>query len=57
MKPNNNINGRVYWSAAVIVLALDFITKLIAVTKLVEHLPKPIIGNRSSCQTADISSM
>jgi signal peptidase II len=45
MNSNNNINGRVYWSAAVIVLALDFFTKFLAVAKLVEHLPKRVIGN------------
>jgi signal peptidase II len=38
-------NGRVYWSAAVVVLALDFATKLLAQAKLIEHMPRQVIGN------------
>jgi signal peptidase II len=39
-------NGRVFWSAAVLVVVLDFITKMLAVENLMpQHVPHPVIGD------------
>jgi signal peptidase II len=39
-------NGRVFWTAAVVVLVLDYITKVLAVRNLMpQHLPHRIVGN------------
>src|ERR1051326_1137472 len=39
-------NGRVFWTAAVLVIALDVVTKLLASRYLPpEHLPHRIVGN------------
>lgn len=38
-------NGRVFWSAAVITLALDFVTKRLAEQHLHEHVPVQVVGN------------
>jgi len=37
-------NGRVFWTAAVVVIILDFLTKKLAVKYLILHFPKPIVG-------------
>lgn len=38
-------NGRVFWTAAVVVIVLDVITKFLAVRYLMpQHVPHPIIG-------------
>lgn len=45
MAPTNR-NGRVFWAAIVLVLALDYVTKIVAVAKLQPpHVPHQIIGN------------
>lgn len=41
----NNKNGRIFWSAAVGIVILDVITKMLAVARLTEHVPREIIGN------------
>lgn len=39
-------NGRVFWTAAIVVVVLDFITKALAVRYLVPaHIPHSVIGN------------
>jgi signal peptidase II len=39
-------NGRVFWTAAVVVILLDFVSKYLAVANLQpEHVPHQIIGN------------
>jgi signal peptidase II len=39
-------NGRVFWTAAVLVLVTDFVTKVLAVRALMpQHIPHRIIGN------------
>ena len=38
-------NGRVFWTAAVLVLVLDIITKAIAVRHLEPHVPHEVVGN------------
>lgn len=39
-------NGRVFWSAAVLVLVLDFLSKLWAVRNLwPPHVPHPVVGD------------
>lgn len=38
-------NGRVFWGAAVVTLALDFVTKRLAERHLIEHLPVPVLGD------------
>jgi signal peptidase II len=39
-------NGRVFWTAAVIIVVFDFITKMLAIRYLQpEHVPHQIIGN------------
>ena len=38
-------NGRVFWGAAITVVVLDLITKLLAVRHLVEHVPYDVIGS------------
>jgi signal peptidase II len=41
----SNKNGRVFWSAAVIVILLDFVSKKLAVQKLMPlHVPHPLVG-------------
>lgn len=43
---SNSKNGRVFWSAAVGIVVLDVITKMLAVAHLrPEHYPHQIIGN------------
>lgn len=38
-------NGRVFWTAAVVVIVLDVITKFLAVRYLMpQHVPHPIVG-------------
>jgi signal peptidase II len=44
MTPSNN-NGRVFWTAAVSVILLDVVTKVLAASKLPLHVPKEIIGS------------
>jgi signal peptidase II len=41
----NDKNGRIFWSAAFAVVILDVITKMLAVARLTEHVPREIIGN------------
>ena len=42
---SSNTNGRVFWSAAVLVIVLDVITKALAVRYLVPaHVPHDIVG-------------
>lgn len=38
-------NGRVFWGAAFVTLALDFVTKRLAERHLVEHMPVSVIGD------------
>jgi signal peptidase II len=38
-------NGRVFWTAAVVIICLDFATKVLAVRGLSLHIPRKIIGN------------
>lgn len=38
-------NGRVFWTAAVVVIVLDVITKWLAARYLTEHVPYHLIGN------------
>ncbi|HJQ21143.1 MAG TPA: signal peptidase II [Gemmatimonadaceae bacterium] len=40
-----NRNGRLFWSAAVVVVILDVVTKWLAVNTLDLHLPRRVIGN------------
>jgi signal peptidase II len=43
---STNRNGRVFWTAIVVVLVLDYVTKVAAVAKLwPPHVPHRIIGN------------
>lgn len=43
---SNNRNGRVFWTAIILVLALDYVTKVLAVAKLSpEHIPHRVIGD------------
>src|ERR1700750_2131744 len=43
---STNRNGRVFWTAVVLVLVLDYVTKVRAVANLrIEHMPHRIIGN------------
>jgi len=43
MNPQSK-NGQVFWTAAVVVILLDVLTKALAVKYLLLHFPKPIIG-------------
>ena len=38
-------NGRVFWTAAALIVGLDFVTKMLAVSNLVDHTPRRVIGN------------
>lgn len=38
-------NGPVFWTAAVGIVALDVVTKMMAVAHLSEHVPRQIVGN------------
>ena len=38
-------NGRVFWTAIVLVLLLDYVTKVAAASHLVERVPRRIVGN------------
>ncbi len=38
-------NGRVFWTAAVLVVALDIVTKALAVRHLDAHVPHDVVGN------------
>ena len=40
-----NKNGPVFWTAAVGVVVLDVLTKMLAVARLTEHVPRNIVGN------------
>jgi signal peptidase II len=42
---STNKNGRVFWSAAVGVVVLDVVTKLLAVARLTEHVPHEVLGS------------
>ena len=42
--PSDSKNGRVFWSAAVAVIVLDFVTKRLAERFLVLHVPHDIVG-------------
>ena len=43
---STNRNGRVFWTAVILVLLLDYVTKVAAVAHLrPEHMPHQIIGN------------
>src|SRR5829696_4306310 len=44
MSPSGK-NGRVFWTAAVLIVGLDLVTKVLAVRGLDEHVPKRVIGN------------
>ena len=44
MNPTSK-NGRVFWTAAVLVVTLDYVTKVLAVKYLVPHVPYHVIGN------------
>ncbi|HEY4132145.1 MAG TPA: signal peptidase II [Gemmatimonadaceae bacterium] len=44
MNPSSN-NRRLFWTAAVCVVVLDVITKILAASKLPLHVPKQIVGN------------
>lgn len=37
-------NGRVFWTAAVVIICLDFATKVLAVRGLSLHIPRKVIG-------------
>ena len=45
MNSRSTNNGRVFWTAAVLVLILDVVTKQLAARYLVEHVPYRIIGD------------
>jgi len=38
-------NRRVFWTTAISVIVLDVVTKMIAVSRLAEHIPRHIVGN------------
>lgn len=38
-------NGRVFWTAAVVIICLDFATKVLAVRSLSLHIPRQVVGN------------
>ena len=42
---SENANGRVFWTAAVVIVVCDVITKVLAVRYLVERVPREIIGS------------
>ncbi|HXT18300.1 MAG TPA: signal peptidase II [Gemmatimonadaceae bacterium] len=45
-QPGRSTNGRVFWSAAVLVLVLDIVSKMLAVRHLMpQHIPHDIIGS------------
>jgi signal peptidase II len=44
MNSSNN-NRRMFWTAAICVVALDVVTKILAASRLPLHVPKQIIGN------------
>jgi signal peptidase II len=41
--PRNN--GRVFWTAAVVIICLDLVTKVIAARRLSLHIPRQVVGN------------
>ena len=42
---SSNSNSRVFWTTAGLVIALDVVTKALAVRYLPEHIPQRVIGN------------
>jgi signal peptidase II len=40
-----NKNGPVFWTTAVGIVALDVFTKMLAVARLTEHVPRQIVGS------------
>jgi len=42
---SSRTNGRVFWTAAVVIVCLDFATKILAVRELSLHIPRKVIGN------------
>lgn len=42
--PSDSRNGRVFWSAAVAVIVIDFVTKRLAEKYLVLHVPHDVVG-------------
>ena len=43
--PSDSKNGRVFWSAAVAVIVIDFVTKRLAERYLVLHVPHDVVGD------------
>jgi signal peptidase II len=40
-----NRNGRLFWSAAIVVVIIDYATKVMMQRHLIPHVPTPIIGD------------